>query len=64
MSTEQGEWIDGFQIGQEGGWVHYSIESDSAFLKNPLAVNDIFLKTYPSIDALRMILIDVLMVGE
>ncbi|MDD2598901.1 MAG: IS1634 family transposase [Kiritimatiellae bacterium] len=33
----------------------YSVESDFAFLKDPLVVNDIFLKTPSRIDALGMI---------
>jgi len=40
----------------------YSIESDFAFLKDPLIVNDLFLKTPSCIDALGMILIIALMV--
>jgi transposase len=40
----------------------YSIESDFAFLKDPLIVNDVFLKTPSRIDALGMILIIALMV--
>lgn len=40
----------------------YSIESDFAFLKDPLIVNDLFLKTPSRIDALGMILIIALMV--
>jgi len=40
----------------------YSIESDFAFLKDPLVVNDLFLKTPSRIDALGMILIIALMV--
>jgi transposase len=40
----------------------YGIESDFAFLKDPLIVNDLFLKTPSRIDALGMILIIALMV--
>ena len=40
----------------------YSIESDFAFLKDPLVVNDLFLKTPSRIDAMGMILIIALMV--
>jgi len=40
----------------------YSIENDFAFLKDPLIVNDLFLKTPSRIDALGMILIIALMV--
>lgn len=40
----------------------YSIESDFAFLKDPLIVNDLFLKTPSRIDALGMILIIALIV--
>jgi transposase len=40
----------------------YSIESDFAFLKDPLIVNDLFLKTPSRIDALGMILIIALMI--
>jgi transposase len=40
----------------------YSVESDFAFLKDPLIVNDLFLKTPSRIDALGMILIIALMV--
>ena len=40
----------------------YGIESDFAFLKDPLVVNDLFLKTPSRIDALGMILIIALMV--
>lgn len=40
----------------------YGVESDFAFLKDPLVVNDIFLKTPSRIDALGMILIIALMV--
>jgi transposase len=40
----------------------YSVESDFAFLKDPLVVNDVFLKTPSRIDALGMILIISLMV--
>lgn len=40
----------------------YSIESDFAFLKDPLVVNDLFLKTPSRIDALGMILIIALIV--
>jgi transposase len=40
----------------------YSIESDFVFLKDPLVVNDLFLKTPSRIDALGMILIISLMV--
>ena len=35
----------------------YGVESDFAFLKDPLIVNDIFLKTPSRIDALGMVLI-------
>jgi transposase len=40
----------------------YSVESDFAFLKDPLIVNDVFLKTPSRIDALGMVLIIALMV--
>jgi len=40
----------------------YSVENDFAFLKDPLVVNDIFLKTPSRIDALGMILIIALMI--
>jgi transposase len=40
----------------------YGIESDFSFLKDPLVVNDLFLKTPSRIDALGMILIIALMV--
>lgn len=40
----------------------YGVESDFAFLKDPLVVNDLFLKTPSRIDALGMILIIALMV--
>jgi transposase len=40
----------------------YCVESDFAFLKDPLIVNDIFLKTPSRIDALAMILIISLMI--
>jgi transposase len=40
----------------------YGIESDFAFLKDPLIVNDLFLKTPSRIDALGMVLIIALMV--
>ena len=40
----------------------YSIESDFAFLKDPLIVNDLFIKTPSRIDALGMILIIALMI--
>ncbi len=40
----------------------YGIESDFAFLKDPLVVNDLFLKTPSRIDALGMILIIALMI--
>ena len=40
----------------------YSVESDFAFLKDPLVVNDIFIKTPSRIDALGMVLIIALMV--
>jgi len=40
----------------------YGIESDFAFLKDPLVVNDLFLKTPARIDALGMVLILALMV--
>jgi transposase len=40
----------------------YSIESDFAFLKDPLVVNDLFIKTPSRIDALGMILIIALMI--
>lgn len=40
----------------------YGVESDFAFLKDPLVVNDIFLKTPARIDALGMVLIIALMV--
>ena len=35
----------------------YGVESDFAFLKDPLVVNDLFLKTPGRIDALGMVLI-------
>jgi transposase len=40
----------------------YGVESDFAFLKDPLVVNDIFLKTPSRIDALGMVLIISLMI--
>jgi transposase len=40
----------------------YGVESDFAFLKDPIVVNDIFLKTPSRIDALGMIMIIALMV--
>lgn len=40
----------------------YGVENDFAFLKDPLIVNDLFLKTPSRIDALGMILIIALMV--
>lgn len=40
----------------------YSVESDFAFLKDPLVVNDLFLKTPSRIDALGMVLIIALMI--
>lgn len=40
----------------------YGVESDIAFLKDPLVVNDIFLKTPSRIDALGMVLIIALMI--
>jgi transposase len=40
----------------------YGVENDFAFLKDPLVVNDLFLKTPARIDALGMILIIALMV--
>lgn len=40
----------------------YGVESDFAFLKDPLIVNDVFLKTPARIDALGMVLIIALMV--
>jgi len=40
----------------------YGVESDFAFLKDPLVVNDLFIKTPSRIDALGMILIIALMV--
>lgn len=40
----------------------YNIESDFAFLKDPMVVNDLFLKTLSCIDALGMILIMALIV--
>lgn len=40
----------------------YAVESDFAFLKDPLVVNDLFLKTPSRIDALGMVLIIALMV--
>jgi len=40
----------------------YGVESDFAFLKDPLVVNDLFLKTPSRIDALGMILVIALMV--
>ena len=40
----------------------YGVESDFAFLKDPLVVNDVFLKTPSRIDALGMVLIIALMI--
>lgn len=40
----------------------YGVESDFAFLKDPLVVNDLFLKTPARIDALGMVLIVALMI--
>ncbi len=40
----------------------YGVESDFAFLKDPLIVNDLFLKTPSRIDALGMVLIIALMI--
>ena len=40
----------------------YAVESDFAFLKDPLVVNDLFLKTPSRIDALGMVLIIALMI--
>lgn len=40
----------------------YGVESDFAFLKDPIVVNDVFLKTPARIDALGMVLIIALMV--
>jgi transposase len=40
----------------------YGVENDFAFLKDPLVVNDLFLKTPSRIDALGMILIIALMI--
>ncbi|MEI6386823.1 MAG: hypothetical protein WCQ50_09315 [Spirochaetota bacterium] len=40
----------------------YGVESDFAFLKDPLVVNDLFLKTPSRIDALGMVLIIALMI--
>ena len=40
----------------------YGVESDFAFLKDPVVVNDIFLKTPSRIDALGMVLVVALMV--
>ena len=40
----------------------YGVESDFAFLKDPLIVNDVFLKSPSRIDALGMVLIIALMV--
>jgi hypothetical protein len=40
----------------------YGVESNFAFLKDPLVVNDLFIKTPSRIDALGMILIIALMV--
>jgi len=40
----------------------YGVESDFAFLKDPLIVNDIFLKSPSRIDALGMVLIIALMI--
>jgi len=40
----------------------YGVENDFAFLKDPLVVNDLFLKTPARIDALGMILIIALMI--
>ena len=40
----------------------YGVESDFSFLKDPLVVNDLFLKTPSRIDALGMVLIIALMV--
>ena len=40
----------------------YGVESDFAFLKDPLVVNDLFLKTPHRIDALGMILVLALLI--
>jgi transposase len=40
----------------------YGVESDFAFLKDPLVVNDLFLKTPARIDALGMVLVVALMI--
>ena len=40
----------------------YGVESDFAFLKDPLVVNDVFFKTPSRIDALGMVLIIALMI--
>ncbi len=40
----------------------YGVESDFSFLKDPIIVNDIFLKTPSRIDALGMVLIIALMI--
>jgi len=56
------------EVSLDSAWVlrtykgQYSIESDFAFLKDPVVVNDLFLKTPSRIDALGMILIIALMV--
>lgn len=42
----------------------YGVESDFAFLKDPLIVNDLFLKTPARIDALGMILVIALLVAR
>lgn len=42
----------------------YGVESDFAFLKDPLVVNDLFLKTPARIDALGMILVIALLVAR
>ncbi len=42
----------------------YGVESDFAFLKDPLIVNDLFLKTPARIDALGMILVIALLIAR
>ena len=59
--------VEGDGAMNEGGLLktykgQYGVESDFAFLKDPLVVNDIFLKTPSRIDALGMVLIIALMV--
>jgi transposase len=42
----------------------YGVENDFAFLKDPLVVNDLFLKTPARIDALGMILVLALLIAR